>query len=69
MQEQSKLTQVRQSRCMTKKELAEATGLSARTIYRYEKSPLKFSLASIRTIYRISEALGVEPKDILPSED
>ena len=55
----STLYDLRRSRRMTQKELAEQTGLTERTIITYEMDIKKFRKANYETVENIAKILGV----------
>ena len=60
-----KLKQIRQSKGLTQKELAEATGISLRTLQHYEQGSKDLNMAAAITVYAIASALGVKVEDLL----
>lgn len=55
------LKELRESRFMTQRELAEKSGLGVATIARIEKSKHR---PTFRTIKRLAAALGVDPSEL-----
>ena len=61
----TELKQVRKDKGLTQKELAEATGLSLRTLQHYEQGSKDLNMAAAITVYAIAQALGVKVEDLL----
>ena len=59
------LKRVRASKGFTQRSLAEATGISLRTIQHWEQGTKDFNHASALTVYEVSQALGVDMLDLL----
>lgn len=59
------LKRVRASKGFTQKSLAEATGISLRTIQHWEQGNIDFNQAAAMTVYKISQVLGVDMLDLL----
>ncbi|CAA9457194.1 MAG: hypothetical protein AVDCRST_MAG28-2635 [uncultured Rubrobacteraceae bacterium] len=62
----SRLRQLRQERALSLRELGERSGVAFDTINKLENEHRK---AQPRTIRRLAEALGVEPKELMNSEE
>lgn len=62
---ETKLKQVRREKELTQKELAEATGISLRTLQHYEQGSKDLNGAAAMTVYIIAKALGVEMTELL----
>lgn len=65
----TKLKQVRRAKGLTQKELAEATGISLRTLQHYEQGSKDLNGAAAMTVYTIAKALGVEMTELLDIPD
>lgn len=63
----STLYDLRRSKRMTQKELAEKTGLTERTIITYEADQEKFRKAKYETVENIANTLGVSVDQIFLS--
>ena len=61
----TKLKQVRKAKGLTQKELAEATGMSMRTLQHLEQGARDLNGAAAMTVYTIAKALGVEMTELL----
>ena len=59
------LKRVRASKGFTQRSLAEATGISLRTIQHWEQGSKDFNQAAAMTVYEVSQALGVDMLDLL----
>jgi transcriptional regulator with XRE-family HTH domain len=59
------LRQLRQERALSLRELGERSGVAFDTINKLEN---EHRLAQPRTIRRLAEALGVEPKELMKRE-
>ncbi len=57
-----KLQRLREERVLSQRELARLAGLTHQTVWRYENG---WTNAHPRTIRKIAEALGVEPKALV----
>ena len=64
----STLYDLRRSKRMTQKELAEQTGLTERTIITYEMDIKKFRKAKYETVENIAKILGVSIDQIFLSD-
>lgn len=60
-----KLAYWRMKRRMSQEQLAEALGLSASTIFRYETAVRQMSLT---TMYKAAKVLQISPNDLSPEE-
>lgn len=58
-----KLRQLREDRALSMRELADLAGVGHNTIYRIERGQTN---TLPRTVRRLAEALGVEPKELRP---
>jgi transcriptional regulator with XRE-family HTH domain len=61
-----KFRQLRRQRVLTMEELAEKAGVGRNTVWRLEHDVMG---AQPRTIRKLARALGVEPEDLVKSED
>ena len=61
-----KLQQLREERVLSQRELARLAGLTHQTVWRFENG---FVNAHPRTIRKIAEVLGVEPKELVKKEE
>ena len=52
----------------TQEGLAELSGVNIKSIASYEQSPAKLSNASVSTIMKLSDSLGVDIQDIINNE-
>ena len=57
-----KLQRLREERVLSQRELARLAGLTHQTVWRYENG---WTNAHPRTIRKVAEALGVEPKELV----
>ena len=64
----SKLKKARISKGYTQESLAELSSVNIKSIAAYEQSPAKLSNASISTVMKLSDALGVDLEDIINKE-
>ena len=64
----SKLKKVRIIKGYTQESLAELADVNIKSIAAYEQNPEKLSSASVGTIYRLADALGVDIDDIVNKE-
>lgn len=62
----ARLRQLRQERALSLRELGEMTGIAFDTINKLE---LEKRAAQPRTIRKLAEALGVEPKELMKGEE
>ena len=65
----TKLKQVRRAKEITQKELAEATGISLRTLQHLEQGTRDLNGTAALTVYAIAKALGVEMTELLDIPD
>ena len=63
----TKLRRLRQERAWSIRELSERAGVSTETIYSLEHGRREWAWP--RTIRRLADALGVEPKELMKGED
>ncbi len=61
-----RLRQIREDGAYSLRELSELSGISANTIYRLESG--RHKQTHPRTIRKLAEALGVEPKELRRKE-
>ncbi|HVF00597.1 MAG TPA: helix-turn-helix transcriptional regulator [Rubrobacteraceae bacterium] len=61
-----KFRQLRRQRVLTMEELAKKAGVGRNTVWRLEHDVMG---AQPRTIRKLARALGVEPEDLVKSED
>jgi len=61
-----KFRQLRRQRVLTMEELAKKAGVGRNTVWRLEHDVMG---AQPRTIRELARALGVEPEDLVKSED
>ena len=61
-----KLRRLRLERALTQMELSEMTGLSVDAISRLEN---ELRSAQVSTVRRLAQALGVEPRELLKTQD
>lgn len=64
----SKLKKARICKGYTQESLAELSGVNIKSIASYEQDPAKFCNASISTVYKLSDSLGVDVEDIVNKE-
>lgn len=64
----SKLKKARMIKGFTQENLAELADVNIKSIASYEQNPEKLSSASVNTVHRLADALGVEIDDILNKE-
>lgn len=69
IREKSTLYDLRRSKRMTQKELAEKAGLTERTIITYEMDIKKLRKAKYEVVETLAETLGVSIDQIFLSED
>lgn len=62
---ETKLKKIRAAKGMTQRELAEATGISLRTIQHFEQGTKKLNGAAAITVYTLAKALGVGIEELL----
>lgn len=61
----NKLYNARKAAGLSREDLANAVGISARTIERYEQGRSELADASFRTVIAIAAKLKVKPQDII----
>lgn len=61
----SKLKKARISKGYTQESLAELSGVNIKSIAAYEQSPEKLSNASVSTIMKLCDSLGVDIEDVI----
>ena len=59
------LKRIRSAKGFTQRSLAEATGISLRTIQHWEQGSKDFNQAAAMTVYEVSQALGVDMLELL----
>lgn len=59
------LQRIRKAQGFTQRSLAEATGISLRTIQHWECGDNDFSYAAAMTVYEVARVLGVDMLDLL----
>lgn len=64
----SKLKKARICKGYTQESLSELSGVNIKSIAAYEQSPSKLSNASISTVMKLADCLGVETDDIINKE-
>ena len=64
----SKLKKARICKGFTQEGLAELSGVNIKSIASYEQSPAKLSNASVNTIMKLADSLGVDIEDIINYE-
>lgn len=62
------LQKIRENNNISRKELAELTGISYRSIQDYEQGHKKLSSAKANTLYKLSLALGCSVEDLIEDE-
>ena len=62
-----RLRELREDRAYSQRELAERAGIGSDTVYRLERS--ENVSAHPRTIRKLAEALGVEPRELRPKRE
>lgn len=62
---ESKLKKARICRGFTQESLAELSGVNIKSIAAYEQTPAKLANASVSTIMKLCDSLGVEIEDII----
>lgn len=65
----SKLQTVRKAKGLTQKQLAEASGLSLRTLQHYEQGSKDLNQAAAITVYGLAVALEVSVEDLLDIDE
>ena len=66
---ESKLRNVRRSRGLTVRQLSEKTGISFRSLEKYESGELNIDGAKLKTLCKITLVLGCKITDILEDEE
>ncbi len=61
----SKLKKARICKGYTQENLSELSGVNIKSIAAYEQNPAKLSTASISTVMKLADCLGVEVLDIV----
>lgn len=61
----SKLKKVREESGLTQKLLAEVSGVSFRSIQKYESGERDITKAEVGTVIKLADALGVDIKEIV----
>lgn len=61
----SKLQTARKAKGLTQKQLAEASGISLRTLQHYEQGSKDLNQAAAITVYGLAVLLGVSIEDLL----
>lgn len=64
----SKLKKARVIKGYTQETLAELSNVNIKSIALYEQNPDKLSNASVSTVYKLADALGLEMEDIINKE-
>ena len=64
----SKLKKARIRKGYTQESLAELSGVNIKSIAAYEQNPAKLSNASVNTILKLCDSLGVDIEDIINYE-
>ena len=64
----SKLKKARITKGYTQESLSELSGVNIKSIAAYEQAPAKLSNASISTVMKLCDSLGVEIEDIINLE-
>ena len=67
----TKIKRIRMEKGFTQRELAEATGMSLRTLQHYAHGSKDFNTAAAMTVYTVSQALGTSMEELLdiPEEE
>lgn len=66
---ETKLKTIRKEKGLTQRGLAEATGISLRTLQHYEQGSKDLNMAAAITVYAIAEALQVRMEELLDLPD
>ena len=66
---ETKLKTVRKEKGLTQRGLAEATGISLRTLQHYEQGSKDLNMAAAITVYAIAQALQVRMEELLDLTD
>ena len=61
----SKLKKTRISCGLTQEQLADLSNVNIKSIAAYEQNPEKLSNASVGTVYKLANSLGVEMDDLI----
>lgn len=61
----SNLKKVRKIKGYTQSELSNLSGVNLKSISAYEQEPRKLLSASLETVYKLADSLGVEIMDII----
>ena len=64
----SKLKKARICKGYTQESLAELSGVNIKSIAAYEQNPGKLSSASVNTVFKLCDSLGVDIEDIINYE-
>jgi DNA-binding XRE family transcriptional regulator len=64
----SNLKKARICKSYTQENLAELSGVNIKSIAAYEQNPAKLSNASISTVMKLADCLGVDTEDIINKE-
>lgn len=64
----SKLRDVRKSRGLTVRQLSDKTGISFRSLGKYENGQLNIDGAKLKTLIKLSLALGCDIEDIIEDD-
>ena len=64
----SKLKKARISKGFTQEALSELSEVNIKSIAAYEQNPAKLSNASISTVMKLADCLGVDTEDIINKE-
>lgn len=64
----SKLKKARICKGYTQESLSELSGVNIKSIAAYEQTPAKLSNASVNTIMKLADSLGVDIEDIINYE-
>ena len=62
------LRNVRDSLNLTQKQLSDMSGIPRGRIADYEGNPGRIPNMTLRTALKLSEALGVDPRDLMPDD-
>jgi len=62
----ARLRRIRRERALSQRDLSRMTGIAVHTISRLETGKQR---AQPRTIRKLADALGVEPKDLMKGDD
>ena len=64
----SKLKKARICKGYTQESLAELSGVNIKSIAAYEQNPAKLTSASVNTVFKLCDSLGVDIEDIINYE-